>query len=215
MRWNWLLLSCILIASICSASFVHGEIYGQDLQKLNNTVITIQGAFSYQLVSEKSNYSIFLPPGHYTISASASGIDGKELFVEEKIIAGADDQQLDLVLKPGSDMGSLLYIGAFVLLAAVLSIVLFLWLDTNRKPKPAAPGPDALHIAKPMELDSDAKSVLRVLDGMEGRATQKDLRESLGFSDAKLSLILSELESIGKVKKFKRGRGNIVRKTSD
>ena len=41
--------------------------------------------------------------------------------------------------------------------------------------------------------------------------TQKELRDKLpSVSEAKISLIVSELESMGRVKKIKQGRGNIV-----
>ena len=38
------------------------------------------------------------------------------------------------------------------------------------------------------------------------------MKGTLKFSDSKLSLILTELENVGKIKKFKRGRANVVRK---
>ncbi len=71
--------------------------------------------------------------------------------------------------------------------------------DEEKKPKVA-------------ELDENGKKILQMLDIFEGRATQKELKDSLNFSDAKLSLILSELEQMEKIKKFKRGRGNVIRK---
>ena len=159
----------------------------------------MEGRFSYQLVTDKANYSIFLPEGEYTISASATDVSGNELRTEEKIKVGSEDQRVDLILKPAWDFTYVGVLAVFVLVAAV-----FLWSnkhwDAKAKPK------------KPAELDADAKSVLKALDSFEGRTTQKELKETLKFSDAKLSLILTELEQIGKVKKFKRGRANIVRK---
>jgi uncharacterized membrane protein len=43
-----------------------------------------------------------------------------------------------------------------------------------------------------------------------GRTTQKELRSVLPYSEAKVSLMIAELESIGRLKKIKRGRGNII-----
>ncbi|MBS3149146.1 hypothetical protein J4455_00425 [Candidatus Woesearchaeota archaeon] len=40
--------------------------------------------------------------------------------------------------------------------------------------------------------------------------TQKDIRKELKISEAKVSLILTQLESEGRIKKIKKGRGNIV-----
>lgn len=206
MRQNRPLLFCLLMASICSASFIHGDIYSQDLQRLDKTVITIDGAFSYQLVTDKGNYSIFLPEGRYKISASSPDAG---LHTEQEVVIGADDQTLDLVLKPKDDFGALPYLAV-----AALLVVVFLWANSHWKTKSAfqEPEPEARTVSRPVELDEDAKSVLHVLDGMEGRATQKELKETLKFSDTKLSLILTELEQTGHVKKFKRGRANVVRK---
>ena len=40
--------------------------------------------------------------------------------------------------------------------------------------------------------------------------TQKELREMVNIGEAKVSLVVSELESYGLIKKIKRGRGNIL-----
>lgn len=194
----WLMLLAIS-ASLCSAAYVYGDIYQQDLQKLNQTVVRIEGDFSYQVVTEKANYSVFLPEGDYIITASSHD---SQYLVYEEISVGSQDQKLDLVLKEtGNDIP--LYIGALLLLAAA-----FVWSNHYWRAKKKT------HQQKPAKyvMDKDAEAVLKILDSFEGRATQKELREALKFSDSKLSLILTELENVGKIKKFKRGRANMVRK---
>lgn len=42
------------------------------------------------------------------------------------------------------------------------------------------------------------------------RATQKDIRKQIPLSEAKISLMLTDLESQGKIRKIKKGRGNII-----
>ncbi|HIH16780.1 MAG TPA: hypothetical protein HA252_05215 [Candidatus Diapherotrites archaeon] len=60
-------------------------------------------------------------------------------------------------------------------------------------------------------LDAYAREVLDTLRRCGNRLTQKELRDKLpSVSEAKISLIVSELESMGRVKKIKQGRGNIV-----
>ena len=39
---------------------------------------------------------------------------------------------------------------------------------------------------------------------------QKDLRKRLGLSEAKVSMIVAELEEAGIVKKIRKGRANIL-----
>jgi uncharacterized membrane protein len=208
MRFLQLVLAALLFTSANHAAFVHGDIYTDDLQKLNQTAIKIEGQFTYQLVTEKSNYSIFLPVGEYKLSASNFDSSGKLAFyAEEKIKVGTDDQKVDLILKRADDLTIVIAL-AIVLIASV-----FLWSNRHFAPKQNQDR-QASEIAVTMEpeLDEDAKKVLSVLETMENRASQKDLKEALNFSDAKLSLILTELEHFGYVKKFKRGRGNIIKK---
>lgn len=60
-------------------------------------------------------------------------------------------------------------------------------------------------------LDKYAREVVEVLGRSGNRLTQKELREKItGIGEAKISLIVSELEEMGIVKKIKRGRGNII-----
>jgi len=44
----------------------------------------------------------------------------------------------------------------------------------------------------------------------DGRTTQKEIRKQLPLSEAKVSLIITELEEKGVVKKIKKGRGNVI-----
>jgi uncharacterized membrane protein len=59
-------------------------------------------------------------------------------------------------------------------------------------------------------LSTDLREVLDVIRGHKGRITQKDLRSRLDYSEVKVSILLSELEKRGLIKKFKNGRENIV-----
>lgn len=63
---------------------------------------------------------------------------------------------------------------------------------------------------KKLPLPTDLREVLDLIRGHKGRITQKDLRSRLEYSEVKVSLLLSELEKRGLIKKFKNGRENIV-----
>ena len=58
--------------------------------------------------------------------------------------------------------------------------------------------------------DSVGLQVLSLLRQNEGRLTQKELRKNLPLSEAKISLVLTDLEAQEKIRKIKKGRGNIV-----
>jgi uncharacterized membrane protein len=57
------------------------------------------------------------------------------------------------------------------------------------------------------ELSSDLQGVLKVLDKNGGRMTQKELRKNFELSEANISLMITELESLGLVKRIKRVGG--------
>lgn len=59
-------------------------------------------------------------------------------------------------------------------------------------------------------LPEDCRQVLAILEKHDGRITQLDLRKALPYSEAKVSLIVSDLENRGLVKKIKKGRGNVL-----
>ena len=63
---------------------------------------------------------------------------------------------------------------------------------------------------KKTPLPADLLEILDVIRGQKGRITQKDLRGKLDYSEVKVSLLLSELEKRGLIKKLKNGRENIV-----
>ena len=56
------------------------------------------------------------------------------------------------------------------------------------------------------------KYYLKVLEIIKEhqRITQKEIRKDIPLSEAKVSLIISEMESKGLVQKIKKGRGNII-----
>jgi uncharacterized membrane protein len=60
------------------------------------------------------------------------------------------------------------------------------------------------------EEEDDLKKIISLLKKNNGRLTQKQIRAELPYSEAKISLMIAELEEKGKVKKIKRGRGNIL-----
>ncbi len=60
-------------------------------------------------------------------------------------------------------------------------------------------------------LPADLLEVMEIIKTSGGRITQKELRSKLKYSEAKVSLMVSDLEQRGLIEKFKKGRGNIIR----
>ncbi|MDO8642506.1 MAG: hypothetical protein Q7R76_02835 [Candidatus Woesearchaeota archaeon] len=60
------------------------------------------------------------------------------------------------------------------------------------------------------EEDAVAQQVMEFIKEQDGRTTQKELRKQVPLSEGKISLVLTELETAGKIRKIKKGRGNII-----
>lgn len=60
------------------------------------------------------------------------------------------------------------------------------------------------------QLPSDLQNVMEIIRDQNGQIAQKDLRTILRCSDAKVSLMLVDLEKRELIEKFKKGRGNVV-----
>lgn len=213
MRFGVLFVLLSLFA-ISSSAFVYGTIYNGNLEQANKTILRIDGAFTYQMVTDRANYSIFLPNGEYKLSGQSMDKEGNLAFYAENTIhVGDADQQVDVVLKPVGVNPLVLISSAIILVAVIFWFVIRKKKNFEASENVDVPvrAPEPIKSIK-LELDEDSKSVLKILDSFESRATQKELKETLKFSDAKLSLILTELEHTGHVKKFRRGRTNVIRK---
>jgi uncharacterized membrane protein len=60
------------------------------------------------------------------------------------------------------------------------------------------------------ELPEDLNKIVEIIRSSGGRITQKELRQKVDYSEAKVSLMVADLENRGIIRKFKKGRGNII-----
>ncbi|MCK4968538.1 MAG: hypothetical protein KAS12_05765, partial [Candidatus Aenigmarchaeota archaeon] len=60
------------------------------------------------------------------------------------------------------------------------------------------------------ELPKELKQIISVLKKNGGRMTQKDIRKTFPLSEAKVSLMITELEDLEIIKRIKTGRTNVV-----
>ncbi len=60
------------------------------------------------------------------------------------------------------------------------------------------------------ELPKDLQELVNFIKSQDSRTTQKDIRKEFPMSEAKISLMIADLEQRGIVQKIKKGRGNII-----
>ncbi|MBW2967057.1 hypothetical protein KY362_01080 [Candidatus Woesearchaeota archaeon] len=66
------------------------------------------------------------------------------------------------------------------------------------------------HKSEYQKLDEGLKVIIDIMKKEGGRTTQKELRKQIPLSEAKISLMISELEHKKIIEKVKKGRGNIL-----
>jgi uncharacterized membrane protein len=95
-----------------------------------------------------------------------------------------------------------------LILVGLLIIILFVWLFcvAFKKCKKFRLGKKSGLVLEDKDDLTELKDFIR----RHKRVTQKDIRKEFPMSEAKISLMLSDLESQDKVRKIKKGRGNIV-----
>ena len=230
----------ISLITVTQAAAVNGTLYEwSDFEKpLKNVIVEVlenSTKINYK-VSLDGTYSFPISPGNYTIRAKYYRNNILELTGEENIKIEKADQtrNIDILLFPPTDLedeylGDINLTGemdikqdnsqpiyAFIaIILIIFSILLFYWI---KKKKTKAEEPNTIEpqiempetIAPNKDLPEDLKELYDLIMKAGGRTTQKDLRKKMTCSEAKVSLMLDDLENRGFIKKIKKGRSNII-----
>ena len=214
------LIPLILYSSLVQAAVIHGEVYSLDLELAQHTILTINTTPKQLIVARNATYSFVVQPGIYTIlaehrtlgSATTSIIitadgdytrdfilypDTQENLLNETY-AEFPDAALDSKTTPAEEL--LNGVSRFIIVLAILAVgaVLFRSFRTKKTEKTISPEED------------HRQHLLAFLSKEGGRTTQRELRTVIPLSEAKISLLLTELEHEGIIQKIKKGRGNII-----
>ncbi|MBI5065812.1 hypothetical protein HZA97_06250 [Candidatus Woesearchaeota archaeon] len=201
-----LIFALLITFNVVFAARIHGSIYGFDLESVKDVVVSIGPENNQVQVSKEGNYSFEVPLGTYQVIAKKS----PDLLAEETITINEEGNYLvDLILFP--DLGDeefilnetndkeleeeTNYYWVFEILAVLIALLAaFVFFRRKKTPR-----------------EDELKSkVLNIIKKEGNRTTQKDLRKQIPYSEAKISLVVAELEKEGKIKKIKKGRGNIL-----
>ena len=192
---RWLL---ILLCMSCVWGYtLQGTLYDPGLDPIEQGVLYVN---DQRVVVTQGTYSLNVTQGSYVLRASAD-----DLFSQDSINVSAD-MIYDLILFPSIDDDLFVdfeqegvewededdwieYLWIPLIIIGIL--VVFFWHKRPRK------------------MDSYQLQVMDIIQ-KEQRITQRDLRKQIPLSEAKISLLLTDLEHQGRIEKIKKGRGNIL-----
>ena len=220
-----------------SAATVKGRVYDLYLEDITKAVITLDSTPEQTLVSKNGMYSFVVPNGRYKLIALYEENDTLYRTEEDLIITADGTYVIDLILvpqideAPGADnettsefvafetqtspLGLVitLIVVLFFLMYIILSKAHFIEEDHEAHKKQETPVVQQPHVEQPTILPEGEDSTDKLLAFIResgGRVTQKDMRKKFQLSEAKISLLIADLESKNLIRKIKRGRGNII-----
>lgn len=196
------------------AATIYGTIYDSSLTKATPVKISIDTIPGQFMISKDSDYSFEVSAGTYTLIAEQYLYKEKIAEMQEEItVTNEGIYRLDLILFPifeefdvhetdfitesldelSQKNFRLLYITISLLLITITLVFFFL---TKKK-------------KKKVPITSDLNQLYQFIKKQK-RTTQKEIRKNFPLSEAKISLMITDLESQDKIKKIKKGRGNVI-----
>ncbi len=221
-RFLVFLFLLVSLVPCINAAEIYGTVYDMSLNPAMGAVIEVDSVPKQTNILKDGTYSFTLPVGEYVIKATY--VSSYNVYSAEENITIVDEGRyiVDLIVFPDlSEESELLLLGdditleeiyedetkAFPWLYIILGLViiaLVIIFVKKRKPKERTE-------EKILEEEIDPKDkIYEFIKQKGGRVTQKEIRKNFPVSQATISLILTELESEGKLKKIKRGKGNII-----
>lgn len=212
------ILTILIIANSAYATTIHGTVYDFSLEKIKNVIVEVNTEPIQRQIAKNGSYYFNVPNGKYIISAKK--VDNTVLATENITVAEEGNYTLDLIafVDLGEEQELLNdtaldistditpqerqnYPWLVILIVVIFAIAGLAYYLTKRKKQP-----------KEIEEIKDdlTNKVIEIIKKDGGRTTQKELRKKLPYSEAKISLVITELESKGKIEKIKKGRSNVI-----
>jgi len=223
-RYDRKSLMLLLVVSILLAlnlvagqeAVIKGDIYDSLLQPVDKAIVVINTTPTQVVVAHNASYEVKAPLGSYLLTVKIPTSQGLlEVYRENISITSLGTYYYDIILTPSLDLDLLennadveleepfspyIYILLVLFFILILFFVLFLLLTSKK-------------ISVEMQNMANNAEIAIIIDTIKrhgGRITQRDLARKLNMSKSKISLLLSELEARGLIKKYKKGRGNII-----
>ncbi len=229
------LLFILLLIPVVSAATLKGTIYDDNLDVAQDVLVEINTIPQQKYLAKTGTYSFDLPLGKYTLTAKDSqyiiteqieitSLNGEYLldifllpdFAEEDELWQETQQEL-LIDTEESSVPIWSWIIAGIIFAVLLGRIIYtrkkygsLWLF-RKKIKAESKKTLEQHKEELAQEPGYIDQALEIIKKHDGRINQKELRKEMMYlSEAKVSLIVTELEHKGKVEKIKKGRGNVL-----
>jgi len=217
-----ILVLLVLCSNVYSAT-VKGIVYDINLEPAKKAVLKVNTIPEQTIVSKDGSYLFNLEKGNYVIN-SVYQEDFKKFIAEQNVtILDEGEYTIDLILFPDiseeenlfnedidipninaepKNNNYLIYIiiGIIIILCFVIFFI---------KKNKFVQTKEQIEIKEEV-IDDLSNEVINFIKEKGRRITQKDIRKRFPVSEAKISLVISELEEKGIIQKFKKGRGNII-----
>ncbi len=235
--WNVFIIILLLCSMpYVLATTLQGSIYNENLALEKDVLLEINSTPAQKFLAKEGTYSFSIPPGKYSLIARKGTTHVEETidvvqegtFVFDVFLIPdlMDEEELwgDTEVDPIVDTTTTStttrfwpYVILIIILAGLLARIIYMRkkygsvVMFRRRIKAESTKTIEQHkedlASQPQYLD-DALAIIKKNDG---RISQKDLRKEMAYlSEAKISLIITELEHKGLVEKVKKGRGNVV-----
>ncbi|MFH1400797.1 MAG: hypothetical protein ABIH41_04715 [Nanoarchaeota archaeon] len=218
---RWVVVIGVLLVGLCaplfaSAAVIEGHVYDYALDLVDGAVVTINTTPHQRMVAANASFAFSVAPGSYLVEVSLL-VDGVlESSASDELIVADDGRYVrDIILFPDVDIPDdpafdeldfgpsapksgrswvLVVVLALIVVGGLVVFMLLRRQGTSAR-QPVAP--------------DDHDEVLAFIRA-ERRVTQKQVRQRFPLSEAKISLLITDYESKGLVRKVKKGRGNII-----
>jgi len=235
-----LLLITLLIPSMAVAARIEGTVYDFSLNKAINSRVEINTTPKQVYIARDATYGFNVPLGFYEINSTRRIGGEESYAQEQVTIRDSGNYVLDIILFPISEnlddavemdssvidgiqkftfnlvVYSVIGISALFILS-ILTMIYFKKFNTNKFLKASSPSGESISEPENQQMQNNSKyesneaeQLISIIGEAGGRITQKEIRKKMPYSEAKVSLMIAELESLGKIKKIKKGRGNII-----
>ncbi len=233
------LLFLVFIIAQSQAATLYGTVYDFSLEQADNVRITVNTTPEQQLIAVNGRYSVNVPVGDYTITAEQIETGRITASAQENVTVEKEGSYVhDIILFPSLENEESILeqsdaltvegmeeeqartntaiIGLFVGIILVLLIIMYRITTILSRIKQSLPKEEkeqkkGTHKTQEETLPKDLQEMVEFLKSSDNRATQKDIRKKFPqLSEAKISLMVADLEKRGLVEKIKKGRGNIV-----